>query len=1417
MGMQRDLSVSKQPIQFLYDAKNIRLTAREGDSLLSITNEKGTESTDFSVSGTYLGHCLLNNYLVVFSKDDDNDLDYITRIDLSAPASTNNPKVLYDSIIGQEEHPLGFSLSNPIKAIGSYETETVQKVYWTDGRNQPRVINIANTDQSTLSNYNEYSFDFVPTLALNETIIVDKILGASGEFSPGVIQYAFTYYNKFGQESCIFYTTPLYYISFGDRGGNPEEKVDNAFIIRVDNCDENFDYLRIYSIQRTSLNAQAVCKRVQDINLREISKDSNNHINISYTDNGLNGDFIDPTELLYKGGETISAGTIEQKDNTLFFGDIEVKRHNLKEDNIGNNIAADSTIIQGTRDIYIEKISAFPYIYSNQLTAYEDNTYHNSVPCCGFKCGNTYRCGIQFQHKSGRWSEPFMIGDVEVTSKPYCAANHPEQVTLPVLKGTIPLTVMQEATSTLKDYVKVRSVVVYPSASDKKVVCQGVVCPTVYTDNNREDTKGMYAQSSWFFRPYRETTSDTVSAYINYENNKDIVTVSPRSTGNIAYTDNDSNFNPEANRALIESGPNQYPPADIREVEIQGSYNDVNRFKVDSNLVTLHSPDTDFDDFMYGYINNMEFQNMKYQIIGKSVFDGTLSSIEIQLETPKAHNSASGVIEKSFCADSSFGIVSGLFYEDWVLDDDDDKIKAYEDENSPYKWIVYPWSRTGSLNNDINRPADKGTPTAILKKKTISNLRYANTTLFNTPAAATSLTKDPQLFNSDQTTLLKIDMGSSYSSIYMGNIDTLINPDKFDALYFAFDNSNYKKEDQVTSFKSKNWWRFLGESNGTSYTHKLYRWYNSAWVALTEPSKDIGDVYQGLIMSKDSVRMKYKSTPHLLLYASNAFGWQGTSGTPSSTLPIVEVQRSAIINPFGGISEDALKANLWIPCGEPVRLDSNPVYVKNGQIVPEETSGAVASILFEYSWGDTYFQRYDCLKTYPFTHEDINQIVEIGSFMLESYINIDGRYDRNRGQSNNTNMTPQNFNLINPVYSQTNNFFSYRILDADMYKNTSYPQQITWTKEKQSGAEIDLWTNVTLASIYNMDGTKGKVEELTTFKDQIFCFQNKGVSNILFNSRVQIPTSDGVPIEISNSYKVDGYRYISDGIGCNNKLLVKKTPVGIYFIDSVSNHLFRIADGIEDITSSHNMSSWFNNEINGNTDTSLFKKLVYDDINHDVYAIKSTEALCFSETLNQFTGFYDYAGIDLIETCNHHVFTMKASNLWKMFENDDYCTFFGTPKPWNFTFISNGISEGAINLDKTFTNIEFRANVAGEGNIVDDEFIPYLPIDSLEVWNEHQHGITSLSTKSGSAAMKHYVPSNNPSSNLNRKFRIWRCDIPRDNYPVNNHTDDRGIIRVKAHPMDRMRNPWLYLKFSKSAMQTAKKIEIHDINLSFFI
>ena len=1369
-GMQRDMSIAKHPSSFLYDAHNIRLTARGEDTLLTITNERGPSYAGVEIKGTYLGHCLLGKYLTVFStgglEEGDNTLrDYITRIDLSTKESV----VLYKG-------NLNFDTSYLIETIGSYENDYIQKVYWTDGKNPPRLINIV--DNNIRHTDCDTQFDFIRELALQEEVTIQKQLGSSGSFAPGVIQYAFTYYNKHGQETNIFYTSPLLYVSHKDRGASPEDKVENAFKITVRNIDKSFDYVRIYSIQRTSINAVPIVKRVQDINIKELDNKA------EFLDTGTSGEVIDPTELLYKGGETVIAQTLDQKDGTLFLGNIETERKLIDSPTKASikseaSRVTSSDVNSEVRVFYPTVVSKGDYLYHNQLTSYADSAKTISVPCGGFKRGDYYRCGVQFQYKDGRWSDPIFLNDEQVLAKPSLDTTN-DTILVPIIKYKIGNT--NDILNTLykAGYRKLRPVVVFPSLQDRVTICQGVINPTLCFNRDVNGDSHTYsivkAQSSWFFRPFiaNHIVGDKTS-YIN-----DNSTVSPYAEdGDLEYAN------------ICEKDGNTFTsttdPRHFRLIEIQGHFEDNDKLRILNRISSMHSPDIEFDDSLY----NLNFEDTIIRKVGSITFKKTFSDISIQTETPQVSNSSFGFTHESFIQNGSFGIVAGLFYEDFALDDISDnggRVQQWHLQQSPFRWMVYPWQRSGSLNNDITRPQDKGTATSVLKKKVISNLRYAQSELTDSSDWTDYNTSgNPQVYSSDQPTIIKVN-----ETTYQGNIDTSLYPNKPDGMYFAFYSKdptdyidgtpfntdfgtaisqilgiNYYPFYKTFSKSAENAndqgiWRFAGNVAGTS----KYEWKSS--------NNDIGNVYIQLAVNKQAVRMRYKSTPHLVLdLGENNINYVG--------LPIVEVVRKGDSNSslyrstmFGGQSEDALKANQWIPCGESVAIPSN---MSTEEYLP-----------FEYSYGDTYFQRWDCLKTYPFSNDDINQVVEIGSFMLETRVNIDGRYDRNRGQISNLNMSPINFNLFNPVYNQIDNFFTYRILDESYYSINKFPNQITWTKEKKAGADVDLWTNITLASTYDMDGSKGEVRSLQTWKDQIFCFQDLGISNILFNSRVQIPTSDGVPIEISNSYKVDGYRYISDGIGCTNKWTISNTPSGLYFADTKTNHLHHIgSQGIQDVTTIHNMTSWFNN-----VGSNRITKTLHDDVNHDLYALTSNESICYSEVLGNFTSFMSYQGISLIESYENSVYTMKDGKLYSMFTGE-YNKFFGENyEPWDFTFISNGIDNNLMDFDKVYSTIDYRMDMMSDTGYQHDN-----SLDFIRVYNEYQD-TEDVNLNRSNTSLSFW----NKEANLQKKFRIWRIQIPRD--------------KKSGNGLDRIRNTWCKIKLGSKGKNNYKAV-LHDLNVQYYL
>ena len=134
-GMRRDSSISKQQPQYLYDAKNLRFTARSEDTLMSITNERGPQKIT-SLKGIYLGHCVLGDYLVVFTHDVRIGAETPDRIYRISKSGGSIVKILL------YEGNLNFQSIKPIDTVGYYELENLQKVYWIDGLNRPRVINI---------------------------------------------------------------------------------------------------------------------------------------------------------------------------------------------------------------------------------------------------------------------------------------------------------------------------------------------------------------------------------------------------------------------------------------------------------------------------------------------------------------------------------------------------------------------------------------------------------------------------------------------------------------------------------------------------------------------------------------------------------------------------------------------------------------------------------------------------------------------------------------------------------------------------------------------------------------------------------------------------------------------------------------------------------------------------------------------------------------------------------------------------------------------------------------------------------------------------------------------------------------------------------------------------------------------------
>lgn len=441
------------------------------------------------------------------------------------------------------------------------------------------------------------------------------------------------------------------------------------------------------------------------------------------------------------------------------------------------------------------------------------------------------------------------------------------------------------------------------------------------------------------------------------------------------------------------------------------------------------------------------------------------------------------------------------------------------------------------------------------------------------------------------------------------------------------------------------------------------------------------------------------------------------------------------------------------------------------------------------TYGDTYYQRWDCLKSYPFTEEDTNGIVDILSFMVETHINLDGRCDINRGVTNILNARPTTWNLMNTAYTQDNNILRYNVLD-EKFDLSKFRNQIIWSLSKVDSADIDTWTNITLNNSLNLDGSYGGITKLMqTPRGGLIAFQPSAISTINFNNTTALSTESGVPIEIANSGKVQGYDIVHSSVGCMDKWLICKGGNGIYFVDHYNKGMFLLGESLVNVSSTGGMSKFFR-ELTDNFETWCptvnATRLSYDDITHDLYINNQDYSLVYNEDMKTFTSFMPYQNSVMFSYLGKSKLIDCSAEIYNMFEGEYNTDKDGNPVDYYMKYKVNPEPY----LDKVFTNIEYVADTYSPSSLVDSPEIldRSNPFDQLETWNEYQYGKCTLSEK--------VLPSD-----LRQKFRLWRANIPRD--------------EKSKYKMDRIRNPWCYINLSKTK-NDKKKMVFHQAIVTYF-
>jgi hypothetical protein len=345
-GINKDMAYDSIGEGLYIDAVDIRITTTNGESIGAFTNIKGNQEA-FTIPsyGTFngvnwsatnpeiIGYTTIRNRIVFFVADAGGNKGWI--YDLQYDPKTREilpgfPVLKYYS------NKLYFKKDWPIEALGRYETETIQRIYWTDYNNFFRTINLEATNLTTLP---VGQVDIFPDLSYSQPIL--QVVAGGGALMSGEYQIAYRLLTLDGKETLISPPSNLVHVTSDSEtlvisseynGDLVPVNTFKSLSFKVDTSDyADFDKIEFIVVYHSALNSIPTVLSIEKISIAGQST-----ITFIYT--GTEGSAF-PIELLTytaKNHAFKTPKTITQKDSSLVIANIKgstIALSSLLEDN----------------------------------------------------------------------------------------------------------------------------------------------------------------------------------------------------------------------------------------------------------------------------------------------------------------------------------------------------------------------------------------------------------------------------------------------------------------------------------------------------------------------------------------------------------------------------------------------------------------------------------------------------------------------------------------------------------------------------------------------------------------------------------------------------------------------------------------------------------------------------------------------------------------------------------------------------------------------------------------------------------------------------------------------------------------------------------------------------------------------------
>jgi hypothetical protein len=1244
------------------------------------------------------------------------------------------------------------------------ESEKVVKLYVADGEHQVFSINTIGT--SDLAKTKKVLY-MVPQYIISEPYLKQQIPG--GQLTSGAIQYVYNLFNVSGGQTKISPASDLIFIGKTSNGGDVNEIVGKSNVIRIDNIDSNYDYMKVYSIKYNDLNTTPIVSIIGEFATpKGVSPNTGS---ITVIDDGRAQSMISIEELTFLGGSEIIPRCIVAKKNRLILGNIneQVWDVNLNlliddenffdsraysanesgdviiKDKEGNSYALDTTAraytISGDNvsikhDAIQNKNMPVPagdgifyYLHPDgsgdpggegRFVSYKVRktfTYgtSDSIESQGFdvdesrylKSGEVYRWGIEFYDSQSRKSTPQWIADVKVP---------PDFGYLQPYRTTIEFTISSAGIAILKaqGIIGYKFLRVERLESDKSIVAQGIVTPMIFQETSA-DAKINANESNGNL--YKDRNVKISSPWVrHYQDQVDLLGSTINWQGDaqdikIFKLDTNSCINVRSTKDTRDRNPLPWTEIyrDTQASNTLAPWAGLQLSFQDNRIMQLFSPETIFGNpAVYG---NMRVRNV-----------ATLQQVNRASHGRLVNTDLTNLIKERTSDATTNLFLPSLYPAVDVIGEDSNFLHAngYIGPNKPY-----PSAPGISTEQLIQYNREYKVYTVLAKKSdgTANEINVAGSPL----------------------------IGKLDSNIYTYN-----------------GNDNYRFTNSLQSIIADGRTEFVHDGGNNV----------AAW---NQPIYGVDAIASQNITFMESTQVPYET---IFKNAVDAV----TSGLPGSYDNVLLAELVVDIeNQYGGKYYEDRSINKYIDVGKYQSLvNSDGSYIAGDDVYNIINCG-------DTFVGDFLFSRITRIDGVSFSGNRI-QMNEIVKIPVETSYNITQRSDDSFGGWKAIFLpTNAQFHKYNNVYSQLGNAIISQPDPFLLIKNTHFANRILATKPKVAGEIIDSWTDVLLNEEIYVEGEYGRINRMVKFNDILYVFQRDGVCVVSVLPRVQVSATDAIAIELGTGQVLNTYQYINTNSGCDDFNGIVSTSSATYYGDRIRRTINLIEGAtVSGLSDTLGISQYVKGY---DTDEQYKPKFVlgFNPITDDVYfTIKrqstdglvhegDTESLVYDEGIKRFTTILDMPAefVFTIDGKLHSISNTQKNTVWNHFIGNNSCNFYGVQYPLELVLCLN--PENAEG-DCFFNSLEWTHDIVNTTNPT----IHYN--DNLSTFDAYNDYLTAVP-----------INSTDMPNAIKRRYRMSRLYIPRSNAD--------NISRIRGH--------YLFIKLTYTPDNPDKTILLNDVVLYY--